>query len=83
MTGAKKLDDELQILRTLCDEAVPREQRIQLMNSIRPDRFVAPEHTIVFESMRALLPFGPIDAARLGIHLTRRGFPDTDVEKYF
>ena len=76
-------DGALKILRELCDEAVPRAQRLQLLHSIQPNRFESAEHVIVFESIRALLPLGPITAAHLGVHLTRRGFPDTDVEKYF
>jgi len=53
------------------------------MDSVRRDFFLAPEHAIVFESIRSLLPLGPISATRLRVHLTRRGFPDADVEKYF
>jgi hypothetical protein len=76
-------DDELKVLRELCDEAVPRAQRLQLLHSIQPNRFESPEHAVIFESIRALLPLGPITATRLGVHLTRRGFPDTEIEKYF
>lgn len=83
MSDEKNPNDELKILRTLCDEGLPRPERVHLMNSIHPNRFEAPEHAIVFESIRALLPLGPITAARLRVHLTKRGFPDTDVEKYF
>ena len=83
LSDGSKPDDELKILRELCDEAVPRAQRLQLLHSIQPNRFESSEHAVVFESIRALLPLGPIAAAHLGVHLTRRGFPDTDVEKYF
>src|SRR6185437_3099670 len=31
----------------------------------------------------ALFPRGPITAQKLIIHLNNRGFPDTDIEKYF
>lgn len=83
MGDENNLEDEVKILRKLCDEAVPRAQRLELLHSIQPNRFESAEHAIVFESIRALLPLGPITAAHLGVHLTRRGFPDTDVEKYF
>ena len=83
MDRERTLRDELRILRTLCDETVPREQRAQLLNSCLTDSFVSPEHQIVFESIRMLFPLGPITAEKLLVHLTRRGFPDTDVDKYF
>lgn len=83
MDRERTLRDELRILRTLCDETVPREQRTQLLNSCHIDSFVEPEHQIVFESIRMLFPLGPITPAQLLVHLTRRGFPDTEVEKYF
>jgi len=74
---------ELQALRALCDEAAPREERQRLMHSLSGHVFIEPEHQVVFESIRALFPRGPIPVAQLRIHLNNRGFPDTDVEKYF
>jgi hypothetical protein len=73
---------ELQALRVLCDEAIPREQRQGLMQSLAQHTFIEPEHQVVFESIRALFLRGPITAAQLRVHLNNRGFPDTDVEKY-
>lgn len=83
MNRETKLGDELGTLRSLSDEAAPREQRRQLLDSLRADSFTEPEHQVVFESIRALFPQGPVTRAQLRVHLTRRGFPDTDVEKYF
>ena len=74
---------ELQALRALCDEATPREERQKLMQSLAQHAFIEPEHQVVFESIRALFPRGPISVAQLLVHLNNRGFPDTDVEKYF
>ena len=74
---------ELQALRTLCDESIARKLRQNLIQSLGPHAFTNPEHQVVFESIRALFPRGPISAAKLRIHLNNRGFPDTDVEKYF
>jgi len=74
---------ELQALRTLCDEAAPREERQSLMNSLQQHIFIEPEHQVVFESIQALFPRGPIPMAQLRVHLNNRGFPDTDVEIYF
>ena len=74
---------EVQALRALCDEAAPREDRQRLLQSLSPRAFIEPEHQVIFESIRALFPRGPISAAQLRVHLNNRGFPDTDVEKYF
>jgi hypothetical protein len=74
---------ELQALRVLCDEAIAREQRQRLIQSLAQRAFIEPEHQVVFESIRALFPRGPISTAQLRVHLNNRGFPDTDVEKYF
>jgi hypothetical protein len=38
---------------------------------------------VVFESIRALFSCGDFSAVQLRVHLNNRGFPDTDVEKYF
>jgi hypothetical protein len=78
-----KLATDLQTLRALCNEIVPREERQRLMDSLHQNNFTEPEHQIVFGSVRALFLRGPISPAQLRIHLTNRGFPDTDVEKYF
>jgi hypothetical protein len=74
---------ELQSLRALCDEAAPREERHRLLQSLSQHAFIEPEHQVVFESIRALFPRGPISVAQLRVHLNNRGFPDTDVESYF
>ena len=74
---------ELQALRALCDEAAPRQERQRLMQTLSRRGFIEPEHQVVFESIHALFPRGPISVAQLRIHLNNRGFPDTDVEKYF
>jgi hypothetical protein len=74
---------EFQALRVLCDESVPREQRVTLMKSLCRHVFIEPEHQVVYESIRALLSRGPVSAGQLRVHLNNRGFPDTDVEKYF
>jgi hypothetical protein len=74
---------ELQALRALCDEAIPREERLRLMQSLSQHVFIDSEHQVVYESIRALFPRGPVSMAQLRLHLNNRGFPDTDVEKYF
>jgi hypothetical protein len=74
---------ELQALRVLCDESVLREQRLTLMQSLSRHVFIEPEHQVVYESIRALLSRGPVSGGQLRVHLNNRGFPDTDVEKYF
>ena len=74
---------ELRALRTLCDESVARNLRQNLIQSLGPRSFLEPEHKVVFESICALFPRGPIRQEQLRVHLNNRGFPDTDVEKYF
>jgi len=74
---------ELQALRVLCDESVSREQRLSLMQSLSQNVFIDPEHQVVYESLRALLSRGPVSVGQLRVHLNNRGFPDTEVEKYF
>ena len=76
------MESDLQVLRALCDESKPRHERRELLDSCAQRSFLEPEHQVVFESIRALFPRGAITAARLAEHLTRRGFPDTDAEKY-
>jgi hypothetical protein len=78
-----KFAAERKALRTLCDEAIARNLRQNLIRSLGPSAFSDPEHQVVFESIQALFPRGPIYKAQLRIHLTHRGFPDTDVEQYF
>ena len=53
------------------------------MHSLNQYTFIEPEHQVVFESIQTLFPRGPISMAQLRVHLNNRGFPDTDVEKYF
>ena len=53
------------------------------MQSLAQHTFIESEHQVVFESIRALFPRGPISATQLRVHLNNRGFPDTDVEQYF
>ncbi len=74
---------ELRALRALCDESIARELRQNLIQSLGPHAFTNPEHQVVFESIRALFPRGAISVAQLRVHLNNRGFPDTDVDKYF
>lgn len=74
---------ELQALRVLCDEAAAWEDRQRLMQALTHRAFIEPEHQVVFESICVLFLRGPISLAQLRVHLNNRGFPDTDVEKYF
>ncbi len=83
MDRKTQLTAELRALCTLCDEAVPRKLRQNLIESLGPRKFTEPEHRVVFESICAIFPHGPVTAEKLRIHLNNHGFPDTDVEKYF
>jgi hypothetical protein len=83
MERETQIATELQALRELCNEAIAREQRQRLMQSLVQQAFLEPEHQVAFESICALFARGPITVTQLRIHLNNRGFPDTDVEKYF
>jgi hypothetical protein len=83
MDRKTKFAAELKALCTLCDEKVARNLRQNLIQSLGPRAFSEPEHQVVFESIRALFPRGPISQEQLRVHLNNRGFPDTDIEKYF
>lgn len=83
MDRKTQLTAEFRALCTLCDESVARNLRQNLIDSLSPRKFTEPEHRVVFESICALFPRGPITAEKLMVHLNNRGFPDTDVEKYF
>lgn len=83
MDREPQLGDELEALRSLCDAASPRAARQKLLRALSPQSFRVPEHQVVFESIRVLFSRGDFSAAQLRIHLNNRGFPDTDVEKYF
>lgn len=78
-----KFANEIQALRALCAEDTPREERQRIIQSLSQHTFLESEHQVVFESIRALFSRGPVSPARLLVHLNNRGFPDTDVEKYF
>jgi hypothetical protein len=83
MDDEVKFANEAEALRELCDEETPRDRRQKLIQSLSQHNFLEPEYQVVFESIRALFPRGPISATQLLVHLNNRGFPDTDVAKYF
>jgi hypothetical protein len=83
MDRTSQFAEELQALRSLCDEASPPAARQKLLQSFSLQSFREPEHQVVFESIRVLLCRGDFSAAQLRVHLNNRGFPDTEVEKYF
>lgn len=75
-------EDELQLLRALCDECTSEIARNELLESFREHAFLDPEHQVVFESMCFLISRSGVSATRLAAHLNNRGFPDVDLEKY-
>jgi hypothetical protein len=83
MDRETQLAAEFKALCTLCDESIARNLRQNLIHSLGARAFIEPEHRVVFESISALFPRGYISIAQLRVHLNNRGFPDTDVEKYF
>jgi hypothetical protein len=83
MDHQAEIVNEIQALRALCDGGTSREERQRLIQSLNHHDFQESEHQVVFESIRAIYPRGSISPAQLRVHLNNRGFPDTDVEKYF
>ncbi len=83
MNCESQCEKELSALQSLCDATATTEERRKLMEQFQKCLFVDPEHQVVFESIRALSRRGPITLTNLRIHLNNRGFPDTDLEKYF
>jgi len=83
MDRATTSQDEIELLRALCDEAALPARRLELMQSLRGHVFLSPENQVVFESICFLFPRGGVSANRLTVHLNNRGFPDVDLQKYF
>lgn len=74
---------EIDALRGLCTEIFAPDERRKLVQFLSQYQFVALEHAVVFESLQSLSRRGPVSKVQLRVHLNNRGFPDTDVEKYF
>lgn len=83
MDSKAQSQTEIEVLRSLCDPSISLENRQTLARAMAGHIFTEPEHQVVFESIRALLAKGRITATQLQVHLTNRGFPDTDIDKYF
>jgi hypothetical protein len=73
---------EVQILGTLCNREIAGGDRAELMRALEHYVFLEPEHRVLFESIRSLLPHDRISPERLAVHLNNRGFPDVDLAKY-
>ena len=78
-----QFEEELQLLRALCDEAASRERRFELLQLQQRHPFLDHEHQVVFESISFLVSCGGLSVDRLAVHLNNRGFPDVDLGKYF
>jgi hypothetical protein len=74
---------ELQFLQEICDPSTSAEKRLALLREIERRTFAEPEHQVVLESVRALVPSGRLSPGRLALHLNNRGFPDIDMNLYF
>jgi len=82
MDRVAQLTAEVQVLGMLCNREDPREVRAELVHVLEHYAFLEPEHQIVFESIRSLLPHDRFSKSSLAVHLNNRGFPDVDLEKY-
>ena len=82
MDRAAQLLAEVQILGTLCNREIASGGRAELMHALEHYIFLEPEHQVICESIRSLLPRDRISPERLAVHLNNRGFPDVDLGKY-
>jgi hypothetical protein len=82
MDRAAQLFAEVQILGTLCNREIVSGGRAELAHTLEDYIFLEPEHRVLFESIRSLLPRDRISPEHLAVHLNNRGFPDVDLSKY-
>jgi hypothetical protein len=83
MDRAAQVAAEADVLRALCDALSFIALRADLCRSLTNYKFADAEHQVVFESIRALIERGQFTADQLAVNLVNRGFPDTDMKKYF
>ncbi len=83
MDQALQTAAELDVLRALCDVQSFVALRADLCRSLVDYKFADAEHQVVFESVRTLLGQRQLSAEQLAVNLNNRGFPDTDMSKYF
>jgi hypothetical protein len=75
---------ELEILRSLCSVQVSAPSRDIILRSLAHHAWHDPEHRVVFEALRRIRSSTP-SAVRdeLPATVTRMGFPDVDLNRYF
>jgi hypothetical protein len=83
MDHALQMAAELDVLRALCDGQSFVALRADLCRSLADYKFADAEHQVVYESVRTLLGQGELAADQLAVNLNNRGFPDTDMQRYF
>ena len=83
-TSAEILQLEIRMLRLLCQLENPSPQRRALLDGLRTYRFHSLIRQVIYESLRELPP-APVAglAPELAAELTRRGFPDADLNPFF
>lgn len=83
-TSAEILQLEIRMLRLLCRLENPSPQKRSLLDGLRTYRFRNLICQVIYESLRELPPV-PVAglAPELAAELTRRGFPDADLNPFF
>ena len=82
--SAEIIQLEIRMLRLLCQLENPSPQRRSLLEKLRPYRFHELVCQVIYESLRELPPAPVAELApELAAELTRRGFPDADLNPFF
>jgi hypothetical protein len=80
-TTSERITREREILRTLCAAELNGDERTRALASLTSYHFHDPHHQILFDVLREIPQATPaLLRERLPALLTRRGFPDFDVE---
>jgi len=82
--ASDRLKDERRVLRTLCQGTPQGSVRASARDLLRTYRWREPLHHVIFEVILSIPTEVPeVIRTQLPARLTRRGFPDVDIEDLF
>ncbi len=79
---------EQRLLASLCQDALGRPARVDVLRRLAGYTFADPEHEVIFHAL-AKMPLadpertGADTRAELSVRITRLGFPDCDLAPFF
>jgi hypothetical protein len=83
-SARRRIDAERRLLAALCQGALEAGERGAALARLASYRFAEPEHEIVFREAVRLRAGGAGERrAELAKRLTRAGFPDVELERFF